>query len=88
MGACGSMTVVADEQTADGFQVLGRLEAVDPRSIWAHEALNFTPWLAQNADRLTEALGIELEFQEMAVGLGFRTPAQIVAANPVFYLRI
>jgi Domain of unknown function (DUF4268) len=49
---------------------LGRLEPVDPRSIWPHEALNFTPWLAQNADRLAEALGIELEFEgtERAVG--------------------
>ncbi len=35
-----------------------------------HEALNFTPWLAENADRLAEALGIELEFEatEHAVG--------------------
>ena len=51
-------------------QQLGRLEPVDPRSIWSHEALNFTPWLAQNADRLAEALGIELEVEatEYAVG--------------------
>ncbi len=51
-------------------QPLGRLEPVDPRSIWAHEALNFTPWLAENADRLAEALGSELEFEatEHAVG--------------------
>lgn len=49
---------------------LGRLEPVNPRSIWPHEALNFTPWLAQNADRLADALGIELEFEatEHAVG--------------------
>jgi hypothetical protein len=44
-------------------QQLGRLEPVDPRSVWSHEALNFTPWLAQNADRLAEALGIELEVE-------------------------
>jgi hypothetical protein len=51
-------------------QQLGRLEPVDPRSIWSHEALNFTPWLAQNADRLADALGIELEVEatEYAVG--------------------
>jgi hypothetical protein len=51
-------------------QDLGRLEPVDPRSIWPHEAMNFTPWLAQNADRLAQALGIELEFEgtEWAVG--------------------
>ena len=46
-----------------GYPDLGRLEPVDPRSVWPHEALNFTPWLAQNADRLAEALGIELELE-------------------------
>src|SRR4029453_13226344 len=40
---------------------LGRLEAVDPRLIWAHEAHSFTPWLLENEDRLAEALGIDLE---------------------------
>lgn len=49
---------------------LGRLEAVDPRSIWPHEALNFTPWLAQNADRLAEALGIELELEDTEHAVG------------------
>jgi hypothetical protein len=40
---------------------LGRLEAVDPRIVWAHEAHAFTPWLLENADRLAEALGIDLD---------------------------
>lgn len=40
---------------------LGRLEQVDPRSVWRHEALNFTPWLLENADRLGEAFEVELE---------------------------
>lgn len=53
------MTEIHDAE----IQQLGRLEPVDPRSIWSHEALNFTPWLAQNADRLAEALGIELEVE-------------------------
>jgi Domain of unknown function (DUF4268) len=49
---------------------LGRLERVDPRSIWEHEAANFTPWLLANAERLAEALGIEIELDvaEHAVG--------------------
>jgi Domain of unknown function (DUF4268) len=51
-------------------QHLGRLEPVDPRSIWPHEALNFTPWLAANADRLADALGIELELEDTEHAVG------------------
>ena len=40
---------------------LGRLESVDPRSVWQHEAVDFTPWLLDNADVLADALGIDLE---------------------------
>src|SRR5437667_8314691 len=42
---------------------LGRLERVDPRLVWGHEADAFTPWLLENADRLAEALGIDLELE-------------------------
>ena len=56
------MTGMAEILDAE-VQQLGRLESVDPRPIWSHEALNFTPWLAQNADRLAEAPGIELEVE-------------------------
>jgi hypothetical protein len=41
--------------------ILGKLEHVDPRTVWAHEAQHFTPWLATQGDRLSEALGIDLE---------------------------
>ena len=34
---------------------LGTLkEITDLRSIWPHEALNFTPWVAENVDLLAE----------------------------------
>ena len=39
---------------------LGRLKALDPRSVWPHEAHDFTPWLLDNADALAEALGSTL----------------------------
>jgi Domain of unknown function (DUF4268) len=49
---------------------LGRLEPMDPRVVWPHEAHDFTPWLLDNADRLAEALGIDIELEaaEHAVG--------------------
>lgn len=49
---------------------LGRLVPVDPRTVWPHEAHNFTPWLLEHPDRLAEALGIDLELEaaEHAVG--------------------
>lgn len=51
---------------------LGRIEAVDLRSVWLSESRDFTPWLAQdeNLAELGKALGIELELeaQEKEVG--------------------
>ena len=55
-----------------GKQTLGRLEGIELREIWASEAADFTPWLAQpeNLRVLEETLGVELEVEaeEKAVG--------------------
>ena len=51
---------MASVEAVDGVPALGRLEAVDPRSVWAHEANGFTPWLLKNADVLGDALGMDL----------------------------
>src|SRR5699024_2637582 len=40
--------------------VLRRLEVLRIRDVWANEASNFTPWLLDNADVLSEALGMDL----------------------------
>jgi hypothetical protein len=40
---------------------LSKLAQVDPRSVWPHEAHDFTPWLLDHSDHLAEVLGIELE---------------------------
>lgn len=40
---------------------LGQLTALDPRTVWAHEAHHFTPWLLDNAASLGAVLGIDLE---------------------------
>ncbi|MFG6664312.1 hypothetical protein ACGYKB_13690 [Sulfitobacter sp. 916] len=39
----------------------GRLVDLPLREAWQHEALKFTPWLAENIDHLSEAIGISLE---------------------------
>lgn len=49
---------------------LGKLSRVDPRTVWAHEALEFTPWLASNLPELNEALGIEIELVDKEVSVG------------------
>lgn len=37
---------------------LGTLkEITDLRSIWPHEALNFTPWVVENVELLADAVG-------------------------------
>lgn len=48
----------------------GKLTRVDPRSVWSHEARDFTPWLVEHIDLLGELLGLELEVvqREHAVG--------------------
>ena len=40
---------------------LGRLQRTDPREVWKSESADFTPWLAENLDHLSEILGLELE---------------------------
>ena len=45
-------------------------ERLDPRTLWTHEALDFTPWLAANLGLLGEAIGLRLKplEREHAVG--------------------
>lgn len=39
----------------------GEIQYLNLRSIWPHEALNFTPWLEGNIQKLGEVLGMDLE---------------------------
>lgn len=61
--------------------VFATLADVPLRDAWAHEAHRFTPWLAENLDRLSGVIGIPLELTgtEMRVGT---FSADILARNP------
>jgi len=58
----------------------GRLEDLPLREAWKHEAHEFTPWLAENIDHLSEAIGIPLELTGTEVAVD-RFSADIVARN-------
>ncbi len=49
---------------------LGVIERVDLTEVWPHEAQDFTPWLADNLDELSEALSLDLEFVEREAPVG------------------
>jgi hypothetical protein len=49
---------------------LATIQKVDPRSIWIHEAHDFTPWLAENLHHLGDAIGCELELKEREADVG------------------
>lgn len=50
---------------------LGTLkEITDLRSIWPHEALNFTPWVAENVELLADAVGFDITVDETESSVG------------------
>lgn len=49
---------------------LGRIQKIEPRTIWPDEARDFTPWLAKNIDLLGEAIGMDLEVVESEGAVG------------------
>ncbi len=59
----------------------GELKDVPLREAWPHEANDFTPWLADNLHRLSQAIGVDLELEETEVSVeGFS--ADILARIP------
>lgn len=51
---------------------LGKLEKVDLRNVWKHEALDFTNWLAQpeNLSLLSNEIGIDISLIQMEASVG------------------
>jgi len=58
-----------------------KLEQADIRTAWPHEARNFTPWLLDNLDGLSDAIGIPLEAEASEVAVESFS-ADIIARNP------
>jgi len=48
----------------------GEIKSVDIRELWPNEARDFTPWLAENIDRLGDALGMNLEITASEADVG------------------
>ena len=49
---------------------LGELKLLQLRTKWINEAYDFTPWLANNIEVLSEAVGLELEVENTEVAVG------------------
>lgn len=66
------------------MQQVGELKPISPRDHWAHEAVDFTPWLAksENISRLSVALEMELKVESTEVAVGSYA-ADIVARDTV-----
>lgn len=65
------------------MQKLGRISTIAARDVWAHEASEFTPWLAtpENMKELGDALGLgDLEIEAIEKDVG-RFSADIVARD-------
>jgi hypothetical protein len=61
---------------------LGTLEEVELRLAWTHEALSFTPWLAQHLGALSQVVGIPLELEGYEVAVE-QFSADVLARNPL-----
>jgi hypothetical protein len=48
----------------------GTLRRLELSSVWQREAHHFTPWLAENMERLGETLGLELQLEQREAAVG------------------
>jgi hypothetical protein len=49
---------------------LSKMKRLNLRDVWAKEASDFTPWLAENIEELGEALGMDLELEAKEASVG------------------
>jgi len=61
--------------------VVSRLKRVSVRNVWHTEEKDFTPWLKENIDILSEVLGMELSIIEQEAKVGENFEADLLAAS-------
>lgn len=66
---------------------LSEFQRVKPRTIWPHEARDFTPWLVDNLPFLARTLNMELEFEAREKTMG-ELRADLVCRNKADNSRI
>jgi len=49
---------------------LSKIKRLNLREVWTKEASDFTPWLAENIEELSEALGMDLELEAKEASTG------------------
>ncbi len=65
---------------------IGKLQRVPLREVWPHEALDFTRWLHENIEILSEAIGVNLssiEREQSAGDFHVDILAEDESGNPV-----
>jgi RecB family endonuclease NucS len=50
--------------------MVGKLDPVELREVWSKEAKDFTTWLLNNGDILSEQIGVELTVLEREKSVG------------------
>jgi len=61
---------------------VSRLKKIPIRNVWHNEEKDFTPWLKENIDLLSEALGIDLSVIEREARVGERFEMDLLAEGP------
>jgi hypothetical protein len=49
---------------------ISRLEKLDLRELWKHEAQGFTKWLSENLDFISETIDVKLSLVEREASVG------------------
>lgn len=49
---------------------LGQMAILDPREVWQNEEKDFTPWIAENIEKLADAIGIQFSVEQTEKRVG------------------